>query len=564
MEFLIVMTIIYVYNLHIPSFSLSFSLSLSLLKIFFWSFLQLLVGDIEVVSTTEEIARTQSSSLNTRALNTLHTAKPVQVDEDDPILDRATKLDHLCTNDRDYFLLESDAVTAEEYAKLSLGSETTDDSHVQQLSLPHCDDSLSTTVSEESDCTAAVRVYDLNKRETKILRHDIIKQSRNSIGGESINPFEHLGDCCSSTKAKERADSPLQSAIHQFNSRILENVHETRKPPRSPNKLRSVHLNRNPRKLKMADVQLMNDAFGTSLDPKIIDEIRRKSSASDYVDSSTENGASADNELVTATENLLQCERQSSKISVGDSVQAECHESSNPNQQSDEPAATAVDSSSLVLTQSNESANDDHSNVQNHTENIEIKHVEIKTEPSELTPPVIELKIESIVEPTAETVVETTIETQNVLQTELPTESTIQTNTESADRALQIETRESTVSEQHLYEVKRIYERNQEVIVQVNLHKEKSVIEEEVIPALPSVKELAQKYAKNKTDDDIRPERLNRPKVNIFSISNFQLIATNLEAINFNAHTLQDVKQFMSLVSFFGFIYCEYSFHIFE
>lgn len=482
----------------------------------FWSFLQLLVGDIEVVSTTEEIARTQSSSLNTRALSTLHTAKPVQVDENDPILDRATKLDHLCTNDRDYFLLESDAVTAEEYAKLSLGSETTDDSHVQQLSLPHCDDSLSTTVSEESDCTAAVRVYDLNKRETKILRHDIIKQSRNSIGGESINPFEHLGDCCS---AKERADSPLQSAIHQFNSRILENVHETRKPPRSPTKLRSVHLNRNPRKLKMADVQLMNDAFGTSLDPKIVDEIRRKSSASEHVESSTENGASvaADNELVRATENLLKCERESSKISVN-SVQAECHESNNSNEQCGEPAATTVDTSPEVLTQCNESANDDHSNVQNHTE---IRHVETKTETTELTAPVIELKIESTVEPVVEVTNESLNQSQHELQTEEPPiESTVQTNDEIDDRAPQIETRESIVSEQHLNEVKRIYERNQEVIVQVNLHKEKSVIEEEVIPALPSVKELARTFAKNKTDDDIRPERVNRPKVSaIFVVS---------------------------------------------
>lgn len=490
----------------------------------FWSFLQLLVGDIEVVSTTEEIARTQSSSLNTRALNTLHTAQPVQVDENDPILDRATKLDHLCTDDRDYFLLESDAVTAEEYAKLSLGSETTDDSHVQQLSLPHCDDSLSTTVSEESDCTAAVRVYDLNKRETKILRHDIIKQSRNSIGGESISSFEHLGNCCNTTTTKERADSPLQSAIHQFNSRILENVHETRKPPRSPTKLRSVHLNRNPRKLKMADVQLMNDAFGTSLDPKIIDEIRRKSSATDQVDSSMENGASADNELVRATENLLECERQSSKISV-DSIQAECHESNNPNQQSEEPAATTtttttiVDSSLKVLTQSNESANDDNSNVQNHNENIEMNHVEIKTEPTALAPPVIELKIESTVEPT----IEPTIEWPNESQTKLQTESKVQTNEkfESNDRA-QLETRESTVNEQHLREVKKIYERNQEVIVQVNLHKEKSVIEEEVIPALPSVKELARTFAKNKTDDDIRPERLNRPKVSA-NLLNFKI-----------------------------------------
>lgn len=451
---------------------------------FFCFALQLLVGDIELVSTTH-IARTQSSSLHTSEQSALHTAKPIQVDEDDPILEKATKLDHLCTDDRDFFLLESDAVTAEEYAKLSLGSETTDDSHVQQLSLPHCDDSLSTTVSEESECTAAVRVYDLNKRETKILRHDIIKQSRNSIGGESINSFDHLGNCCNATIAVERADSPLQSAIQQFNSRILENVHETRKPPRSPTKLRSVHLNRSPRKLKMADVQLMNDAFGTSLDPKIIDEIKRTSSASvEQVDSSTENGAAADNlvtnDLVIATENLLHSERESSQI-CGDFVQTECHES-NIEQAAEEPAII-VDSAPEVLTQCNESATDDNSNVQIHTEIIENNQVEVNSKPAELPPVIIETTIES--------------------------------NIENVGDSTEIDAEELTLNEKNLRQVTTIYERHHDVIVQVNEHKEKSVIEEEVIPALPSVKELARTFSNNKTDDDIRPERLNRPKVSL-------------------------------------------------
>lgn len=438
--------------------------------------------------STAEIARTHSSSQN-QPEKAIHTAQLIQVDENDPILNKAKKLDHLCTNNRDFFLLQSDAVTADEYAKISLGSEQTDDSHVQQLSLPHCDDSLSTTVSEESDCTSAVRVYDLNKRETKILRHDIIKRSRNPIGGTAINSIDNLGNCCSDTNAtvaKDRSESPLQTTIQQFNSRILENVHETRKPPRSPNKLRSVHLNRNPRKLKMSDVQLMNDAFGTSLDPKIVDEIKRRNI--DVVDNMEIMIVVNDtqNDIVTETEKLLESERESSKISVVENVVAvdetEYLESSDNKQPADE---STVISDCVQHQLVNDCANVDDNNDNNH--DLNEKNSEIALNQNNF----IEINSEQI-----------------VLTPSFKKDETDDQVTESIS------------TEQIQRQISNNSERNYDVIVQVNEHKEKSVIEEDVISALPSVKALARTFS-TKINTDVRPEKLHRPKVSLNFIFKF-------------------------------------------
>lgn len=79
-------------------------------------------------------------------------ARPIQVEEDDPILKRAKKLDVFSTDDREFYLLP-----AEEAQKLNL-SDSTDRNSLQQT------DSLS--FSEDSDST---RIYDLCTRETQIL-----------------------------------------------------------------------------------------------------------------------------------------------------------------------------------------------------------------------------------------------------------------------------------------------------------------------------------------------------------------------------------------------------------
>ncbi|XP_055318924.1 uncharacterized protein LOC129576891 isoform X3 [Sitodiplosis mosellana] len=548
----------------------------------------LLVGDIEVVSTTESNACIQSDSggsfteahsTTKIATTTLHTAQPIQVDEHDPILDKATKLDHLCSKDRDYYLLHSEAVSAEEYAKLSLGSETTatdDDSigHVQQSSsLPHCDDSLSTTVSEESDCTATVRVYDLNKRETKILRHDIIKRSRNPVGGESINTFDNLGNCCSEITAtattttttttstfrsvKERSDSPLQSTIQHFNSRILENANETRKPPRSPTKLKSIHLNRNPRKLKMADVQLMNDAFGTSLDPKIIDELKQQRQSNgdifSEIESSTvaivvNSGGDSDKDLGTATEQLLDSERESSKVCVVQSETTTAKAAA-----AAEVVATTTQCQVLEKPQEEEAVEQKPQEEEPDQEQQQQEHAQLKHESEqqfELEKPEMQTEQSQEQQQSEEPVVcaEHTkdvlvnVSASDHISDEFDDDYTDAQNDQHhngndeihcfmADRetAIDVPTTKNDdndnyataaddqyvehISNEHCEHnhVKAAFERNSEVIVQVNEHKEKSVIEEDVISALPSVKALARTFS-TKNNTNTVPEKLQRPK----------------------------------------------------
>lgn len=202
----------------------------------------MLVSDVELVQSSEDSTTTESNTkddkikhLYTRPINTI-------------------TLDHFFTSNPDSTPSQKDTCSVEEYAKLSFGSETTDDSHLHQLSLPNSEDGSSAVLSEESDCTAAIRVYDLNKRVTKILRHNIIKRSRNPIGADiDRNSFDCLDNCCSDT------NSFLGSKIKQF-TRIYEDINQTQEPKQLPSRLTSILLNRNPRKLKISDMRMLNDA----------------------------------------------------------------------------------------------------------------------------------------------------------------------------------------------------------------------------------------------------------------------------------------------------------------
>lgn len=241
--------------------------------------------------------------------------QPIRVDENSPILAKATKVESLCTVDRDYYMLDADSATDAELNNLSL----------QQS------DSLSTTISEESD---SIHVYDLNKRETKILRHGIIKLSRNPVG-----EFDDTHSHTSSTgeRLSIAASSPLESTIQQFNQKIFEHAKETRKPPRSPTKLKSVHLNRNPRKFNMADLQLSSEetiADGTnegSITTKVETSSNTDNNNVETVEKRVETETLADGSVVTTTtvttevreitQNLLENERQHSSVAVVTAVE---------------------------------------------------------------------------------------------------------------------------------------------------------------------------------------------------------------------------------------------------
>lgn len=243
----------------------------------------------------------------------VHKTQPIRVDENSPILAKATKVDSLCTADRDYYLLAADAATEAELNSLSL----------QQS------DSLSTTISEESD---SVHVYDLNKRETKILRHDIIKLSRNPIG-ECDNDTHTIS---SSGHLSATPSSPLESTIQQFNRKIFEHAKETRKPPKSPTKLKSVHLNRNPRKFKMADMQLSSEETigdGINGEASMTTMVKTTTSSDnnnvEIVEKTIETETRADGSVVTVTtevveitQHLLESERENSAVAVVTAVES--------------------------------------------------------------------------------------------------------------------------------------------------------------------------------------------------------------------------------------------------
>lgn len=490
---------------------------------------QLLVGDIEVVSTNRYTAAATNidnserfAKVNNQSSSSLLKARPIQVAENDPILNKATKLDHLCTGDRDYYLLEGDATTSDEYAKLSLGSEDTEtdvESHVNHSSLVQCD-SLSTNVSEESECTAAVRVYDLNKRETKILRHDIIKRSRNPVGGEANHfidsPFGNFDNCCdvnhksgvAAATNKSPIPSPLNTTINEFNSRILENANEARKPPRSPTKLKSIHLNRNPRKLKMSDVQQVNEAFGTSLDASaIVDELKSELKA-------------RESSVASATEQFLEHERKSDPPTVIYETVATIVVNENNHHSNN---GHVIDDANHNDNNNNDSSNggiDSESKQTNH-------HSEQTTELVQTSDECVNgavvleqcdngiagktIETEEIVTKSATT--ETILTETSVITTEtmaIITSTTSNNDLEAIERIETIETSEPDTVDHVEYRTDK-YERHNDVVVRVSEHLEKSVIEDDVKSVLPSVKALAQTFSAPK--DQATTPRLNRPKV---------------------------------------------------
>lgn len=189
----------------------------------------MLVRDIEVVSSNDH---------SPSAPIVLYKAKPIRVEEDHPILERAVKLDALCTEDRDFYLL-----SGEEVSKLSPHS--SDDAINASF---HHQQSDSLTLSEDSDTT---RIYDLSSRETKILRHDIIKKSRNPVGESSTgtpptSPVElfHISP-----------STGLDKTIQQLTHKILGSSKDVRKTSVSPKKLK-------PNVFTQADEELKYDREG--------------------------------------------------------------------------------------------------------------------------------------------------------------------------------------------------------------------------------------------------------------------------------------------------------------
>lgn len=185
-----------------------------------------------------------------------------------------TTFGYLCTSDSSPS--HDEACSTEECAKLSFGAEATNDNHLQQLSLPNSDDSLSAVLSEESDCTAVIRVYDLNKRVTKILRHDIIKRSRNRVGtAVNRDSFE-----CLDNRGSDKHSLP-ETKIKQF-AGIQENINQTQKPIQSLSRLTSIHLNRNPHKIKLSNMKMFNDIIDRRLDFNVDNEMNNGNKSIDY------------------------------------------------------------------------------------------------------------------------------------------------------------------------------------------------------------------------------------------------------------------------------------------
>ncbi|CAD7092323.1 unnamed protein product [Hermetia illucens] len=85
----------------------------------------------------------------------IFTARPVRVEESDPILSKATKLEYLSTPDRDFYLLPTEEISSLRSISAS------------EHSLSQAGDSL--TPSEDSD---TIRVYDLKTQETRLIRDD--------------------------------------------------------------------------------------------------------------------------------------------------------------------------------------------------------------------------------------------------------------------------------------------------------------------------------------------------------------------------------------------------------
>lgn len=172
--------------------------------------MQLLVADIQIVSDASHID--------------LHTTKQIRVAENNPILQRAVKVDQLCTEDRDYYLLAGEEA-------IKLNSISSEDTLCQSSQF----DSL--TLSEDSDAT---RIYDLNSRETKILRHNIIKKSRNPIGELTV-PAATPAAAIVVDSINKKPSLAVDKTIEQLTNKLLESANTQETVPKkitSPNKLK--------------------------------------------------------------------------------------------------------------------------------------------------------------------------------------------------------------------------------------------------------------------------------------------------------------------------------------
>lgn len=407
-------------------------------------FFQFVIGDFQVVSDTNPI-------------DTSRELREVKI-----IANKAEKLDHLCIDDREYYLLKSEAV--DEYTKLSLSSENTDDSNIPPLSLNHCNDSLLTTVSDESECATAVHVYNLSKRETKILRHDIIKRSRFPIGGDLKDPFDSLGNCCGWTNdynSQDGSTSVLGSTIKDFSNCVTETIKTDEiKSIRSTVQLKSVHLNRSPHKLEMDNVQLINNALGTSLDAKHVDELLLNDNHDQLMAENIEI------DTIASTKKLIESERNN------------------------------------VYVESDYDAQKTHENVENDDsayekfEQPKNKNYNFSSEESKAD---CALSIDPIVDENIE------VSDGSYLSEDTSFKKPLEKPTEEIQPF------------KHVQDYERIAS---DIMVQVSEHKEKSVIEEDVISFLPSVKALAQTFSQHVNEDVSK--QLHRPKVKVMNKEYFQ------------------------------------------
>lgn len=380
---------------------------------------QFVIGDFQVVSDS----------------NPIDTSRELRKNKEKIISNKPEKLDHLCIDDREYDFLKTEALAVDEYTKLSFSSENSDDSHVSPLSLNHCDDSLLTIVSDESECATAVHVYNLSKCETKVLRHDIIKRSRIPIGGDLKYPFDSLVNCCGSTndhKSQYDNTSDLGLTIKDCMSETIE-TDET-KSIRSTVQLKSVYLNRSPHTTKM-DTQ--NDTPDTNIDARDGDELLFNDSHGQVTAKDIEIDA------IAATKMLIESERNNvfAESDYDTQKMHECVEN-DPSEKFEQ----TIDKEYNVLNE------DRKSDCALSIDPINEANIEV-SDPSELTEDI-----------------------------------SFKKHTE----------------EIHPFKHVQVYERNFDIMVQVSEHKEKSVIEEDVISLLPSVKALAQTFSQHVNKDVLK------------------------------------------------------------
>lgn len=388
-------------------------------------FFQFVIGDFQVVSDT----------------NPIDTSRELRKNKIRIITNKAKKSNHLCIDDREYYSLKTEAVAVDEYTKLSLSSENTDDSHIPLLSLNHCDDISLTTVSDESESATAVHVYNLSKRETKIFRHDIIKRSRIPIGRSSKDSLDGLDICCGSTNdhnSQKGSTSVLGSTIKDFSNCVCETIKSDEiKPLRSIVQLKSVHPNRTRRKLEMENVQKMNSALGTSLDVKDVGALQMNFKPDQVTAGNIEIDKIAD------SKKLIEIERNNVYI-----------ESNYDAQKMYECVANNDAACESYPSKKFEQPKDD---------GYSFSNAESKVDCAHLIDPISDENIEV---------------------------------SDASDLSEDISPRKPT-EEIHPFKHVQDYERGSDIKVHVSGHKEKSVIEEDVISLLPSVKALAQTFSQH-------------------------------------------------------------------